>query len=51
MLGCSAKMACKIPAIITVDVKNNDNSSALPQKVEAEGQASMSSAAWGQHGM
>lgn len=30
-------MACKIPAVITVDGKNNDGSSALQEKVEAGG--------------
>lgn len=41
MLGCSAKIACKIPAVITVDGKNKDDSLALQEKVEARG--------WGEH--
>lgn len=38
MLGCSAKIACKMPAIIAVDGKKKDNSLALQEKVEASSQ-------------
>lgn len=38
MLGCSAKMPCKIPAVITVYEKNNEDSSVLQVKVAVAGQ-------------
>lgn len=37
MLGCAAKMPCKIPTVIMVGEKNGEDSSVL-QKVEVGGQ-------------